>query len=76
MHLASLRTTYACCTSVNPFTHHPLCHLLVHPWISLDLVEVKGLTATRMKLTVFWDVASCSLVAFDRRFRGAYCLHL
>jgi hypothetical protein len=28
-----------------------------------------------MKMTVFWDVALCSLVEIDRRFRGAYCLH-
>jgi hypothetical protein len=26
-------------------------------------------------LTVFWDVAPCSLVETDRRFRGAYCLY-
>jgi hypothetical protein len=24
---------------------------------------------------VLWDVAPCSLVEIDRRFRGAYCLH-
>jgi hypothetical protein len=29
-----------------------------------------------MKMTVFWDVAPCSLVEVDRRFRGAYCLHI
>jgi hypothetical protein len=28
-----------------------------------------------MKLTVFRDVAPCSLVEVYRRFRGAYCLH-
>jgi hypothetical protein len=28
-----------------------------------------------MKFTVFWDVAPCSQVIVDRRFRGAYCLH-
>jgi hypothetical protein len=28
------------------------------------------LTATSMKMTVFWDVAQCSLVQIDRRFRG------
>jgi hypothetical protein len=27
------------------------------------------------KTAVFWDVAPCSLVEIDRRFRGAYCLH-
>jgi hypothetical protein len=26
-----------------------------------------------MKFTVFWDVAPCSQVDFDRRFRDAYC---
>jgi hypothetical protein len=28
-----------------------------------------------MKMAVFLDVAPCSLVEIDRRFRGAYCLH-
>jgi hypothetical protein len=27
-----------------------------------------------LKMTVFWDVAPCSLVEFYRRFRGACCL--
>jgi hypothetical protein len=26
-------------------------------------------------MSIFWDVAPCSLVEIDRRFRGAYCLH-
>jgi hypothetical protein len=26
-------------------------------------------------MTVFWDVASCSLVEIYRRFRGTCCLH-
>jgi hypothetical protein len=26
-----------------------------------------------MKMTAFWDVAPCSLVEVDRRFRGAFC---
>jgi hypothetical protein len=30
---------------------------------------------TAINMIVFWDVASCSLVEIDRRFRGAYCLH-
>jgi hypothetical protein len=33
------------------------------------------LTATNMRMAVFWDVAPCSLVEVDRRFRGTYCLH-
>jgi hypothetical protein len=28
----------------------------------------------QMKMTLFWDVAKCSLVEIDRRFRDAYCL--
>jgi hypothetical protein len=28
-----------------------------------------------MKIRAFWDIAQCSLVVVDRRFRGAYCLH-
>jgi hypothetical protein len=28
-----------------------------------------------MKITVFWDVAPCSLVDIDQHFRGTYCLH-
>jgi hypothetical protein len=28
-----------------------------------------------VKMIVFWDIAPCSLVQVDRRFRGAYCLH-
>jgi hypothetical protein len=27
-----------------------------------------------MKLRVFWDVAPCSHIEVDQRFRGAYCL--
>jgi hypothetical protein len=26
-------------------------------------------------LTVFWDIAKCSLTEVDERFRGPYCLH-
>jgi hypothetical protein len=37
-------------------------------------VRVHVLTAASM-LLVFWDVAPCSHVEVDRRFRGAYCLH-
>jgi hypothetical protein len=30
---------------------------------------------SQRQVAVFWDVASCSLVDSDQRFRGAYCLH-
>jgi hypothetical protein len=33
------------------------------------------LTAASMKITVFWDVAPCSLVEVYRRCRGTCCLH-
>jgi hypothetical protein len=33
------------------------------------------LTATIMKMVVFWDAALYTQVDIDRRFRGAYCLH-
>jgi hypothetical protein len=29
-----------------------------------------------LKFTVFWDVAPCSHVEVDRRYKGAYFLHL
>jgi hypothetical protein len=38
-------------------------------------VRSEVLTEASMKLTVFWDVALCTLVEVFRRFRGAYCLH-
>jgi hypothetical protein len=38
-------------------------------------VRFQVLTAEIIKFTVFWDVASCSLVGADGRFRGEYCLH-
>jgi hypothetical protein len=28
-----------------------------------------------MKMAVFWNVAPCSLLGIDRRFRGANCFH-
>jgi hypothetical protein len=33
------------------------------------------LTATSVKMSVFWVVAPCSLVCVYQRFRGLYCLH-
>jgi hypothetical protein len=38
-------------------------------------VRLQVLTAASMKMTAFWDIARCSLVKVDRRFRHAYCLH-
>jgi hypothetical protein len=47
-------------------------------WASFNhvfFVRFRALVATNMKMTAFWDVALCSFVDVDRRFRGAYCLH-
>jgi hypothetical protein len=38
-------------------------------------VRFQVLTVASMKCRVFWDVAPCSLIGVDRRFRRAYCLH-
>jgi hypothetical protein len=38
-------------------------------------VRFQAVTAASMKFRVFWDVAPCSQVDVNRRFRGAYCLH-
>jgi hypothetical protein len=34
-------------------------------------VRFQLLTATSMKMAVFWDVVTCSLIYINRRFRGA-----
>jgi hypothetical protein len=39
------------------------------------LVRFQVLTASSMKIRAFWDIAPCSLVGIDLRFRSAYCLH-
>jgi len=38
-------------------------------------VRFQVLTASSMMFRVFWDVAPCSHIEVDLRFRGAYCLH-
>jgi hypothetical protein len=38
-------------------------------------VRFQGLTAASMKMPPFWDIAPCSLLGVDRRFRDAYSLH-
>jgi hypothetical protein len=43
--------------------------------LTFDLVRFQVLTATSMKMAVLWDVAPCSLVEIDQRFRGDSCLH-
>jgi hypothetical protein len=31
--------------------------------------------AASIKMTAFWDMASCNLIETDWHFRGAYCLY-
>jgi hypothetical protein len=40
-----------------------------------NLVRFQVLTAASMNLSVFWDVASSSLLEIDRRFRRGYALN-
>jgi hypothetical protein len=39
----------------------------------LNNVRFQVLTAASTKMTAFWDIAPCSLVEVDRRFRREYC---
>jgi hypothetical protein len=48
-----------------------LLHIL---FLQESLVRFQVLTAVTMKMTAFWDIAACSLVEDDRRFRGACCI--
>jgi hypothetical protein len=38
-------------------------------------VRFQVLTGASMKMNVSWDIAPCSPVEIDGRFRGAYCLN-
>jgi hypothetical protein len=40
---------------------------------SSSLWSFQVLTAAGMKFRFFWDVAPCSRIGVDQRFRGAYC---
>jgi hypothetical protein len=47
-------------------------------WRKLRNEELHNLYSSphiSMKMAVFWNVAPCSLVDIDRRFRGTYCFH-
>jgi hypothetical protein len=46
----------------------------IWPAATFRLVRFQAVTAASMK-TVLWDMAPCSPIEVDRRFRGAYCLH-
>jgi hypothetical protein len=38
-------------------------------------VKISGPMAESRKMAVFWNVATYSLVAVYKSFRGGYCLH-
>jgi hypothetical protein len=42
----------------------------------VNKVKNVGFTAVVMKSIIFWDMTPCSPLSYNRRFRGAYCLHL
>jgi hypothetical protein len=42
----------------------------------INLVRFQVLSATSMKMAVFWDAAPCSLVEIDLRYRGAYAFNI
>jgi hypothetical protein len=46
-----------------------------HYFLETQLGEISSSHVASMKLTVFWDVASCILVEVYRHFRGAHCAH-
>jgi hypothetical protein len=54
----------SCSLTKLPFEENP----------TLNMIIRKHDNFTTMKTTAFWDIAPCSLVEVDRRFRGAYCL--
>jgi hypothetical protein len=43
--------------------------------VTYQLLSFDVLKTTNMKMGIFLDVAPCSLVDTNRRFRGAYCFH-
>jgi hypothetical protein len=50
------------------------CILEHGPINQIHCLRFQVLTAASMKFRVFWDVAPCSHVEVDRRFRGTYLL--
>jgi hypothetical protein len=43
--------------------------------IEVSYVRFQGLTASSMRMTVYWVIAPCCRVEVYRRFRGAFCIH-
>jgi hypothetical protein len=42
---------------------------------TVSKVISQGLTAAKIKMTVFWDDAPCSFAEIDRRIGGSWCAH-
>jgi hypothetical protein len=67
------------CLKGTAVTNVPAAHkmqiVIYHQATNSDLVTFQVITVAIIKITVFWGVASCSLVEDDRRFRNMYCLN-
>jgi hypothetical protein len=64
-----LKNTFQCVNVQQIFFTTKLCLTV------LQQVRFQVLTATSMKMAVYWNVSPCSLVEAYRRFTGACCLH-
>jgi hypothetical protein len=64
-HVKVFRRTFIMCGHLLTRLFQPLVGICRHAIFQV-------LTAASMKLTAFWDVASCSLVEVNRRFRGLH----
>jgi hypothetical protein len=64
------------CTSVTSLHGNPVRGILVLLFALLRVyyVRFQVLMAVSTKIRSFWDVALCSFVGADQRFRRAYCL--
>jgi hypothetical protein len=60
-----------------------MCHVLFYTntpcfknsnKLRMNVLICHFLTAASMKIIIFWNVSTYSLVAINRRFRGAYCI--
>jgi hypothetical protein len=61
---------------MNGQLHIPVDFSHLPPQNILHFVGYEVLRAVVMKGSIFWDIASCSLLKVNRRFRGTCCLHL
>jgi hypothetical protein len=66
---------YVDCLRTQMIQTKPKWVLLYKIWLRYISVRCQVLTVAFMKMTAFCDIAPCSLVEIDRRFRSVYCLH-